>query len=216
MTQFGTDFAFAVVTLLVTLVLANGGAARAGVRLCSILFAGLFTMNYFEPVARLAIDVSHSATPIARYARFVCFIGLFAAAQIVLWALSKRLLPESIEMPKVVEQCGRWGCGIASGWITAAILLTAVHTFPGSRDFGGLFPPEADRRTSPILKTSPDYQWLGFTQHVSEHVFRQPGNARVFDGPQQRIGTVSGRWSSFPIRYAEWRENLDTKNRSNE
>jgi hypothetical protein len=59
---------------------------------------------------------------------------------------------------------------------------------------------------------SPDRQWLGFTQWVSENVCNS-SPPRIFDGPQIVLGdpTAQGAitnkiWPSFPIRYASRRE----------
>jgi len=202
------DLAFAAVVLLTALIVSRGGAVRGGIRLVCVVLAGLFAMNYFEPLGKLAIDLANGAGVVSRFARFVALLVLFAAVQIVLWALTRRLLPESPELPAAVEPPANWSCAILTGYVLAAVLLTAVHTFPGPRDFGGAFVPEAERRGGAILKFAPDYQWLGFTQHVSEHVFRRGGEGRVFDGPTYRIGGTRGRWPSFPLRYARWRSQL--------
>jgi hypothetical protein len=208
MTAWAADLVFAAVVLLAVLVVRQGGAVRSGVRLPGVILAGLFAMNYFEPMAKLAIDLADSAEFVSRFARFASLVVLFASGLIVLWALTQRLLPESPELPALLERPVAWLCSVFGAYVLAAVLLTAVHTFPGSRDFGGFLPPEADRRKGPILKFAPDYHWLAFTQHVSEHVFRRPGEGRVFDGPQRRVGSAQGRWASFPLRYALWRSQL--------
>jgi Colicin V production protein len=208
MIEWVADLVFAAVVLLTALIVAQGGAVRGGIRLICVVLAGLFAMNYFEPLATLAIDLADGADVVSRYARFVVLVVLFAAVQLVLWAATRRLLPESPELPARVERPANWLCGLLTGYVLAAVLLTALHTFPGPREFGGCFVPEADRREGPILRIAPDYQWLGFTQHVSEHVFRRGGEGRVFDGPSYQIGGVRSRWSSFPLRYARWRSRL--------
>lgn len=211
MTAWIADLVFAAVVLLAALLVRRGGAVRSGVRLPGLILAGLLAMNYFEPMAKLVIDLGDDADFLLRFARFASLIGLLASAVIVLWALTGRLLPESPELPPLVERVAGWTCSLLGGYVLAAVLLTAVHTFPGPREFGGFFPPEADRRKGPLLKFAPDYQWLGFTQHVSEHVLLRPGNDRVFDGPQRRVGNVRGRWPSFPLRYAQWRSQFDSE-----
>lgn len=205
MPEFTADVLFAVMALVIASAAAMGGAVRAGVRLVGLLFAGLLAMNYFEPLSDSLGDLAGEGGFVADYRDFGSLIVLLAAFFLLLRAATNRLMPESPDLPRWTETIGRWAFGLLTGYLAAAILLTAVHTFPGSRDFGGLFPPEADRRSGPLMRLAPDYQWLGFTQHVSEHIFRYPGEGRVFDARKLNVGTGAVRFSSFPLRYAQWR-----------
>ena len=218
MTDWAADLVFTAVVLLVSVLVAKGGAARAGVRLVSVIFAGLLAMNYFEPLAQLLIRAANDATIAERFGRVGCLVAVFALAVAVLRTVTNRLLPEPTELPPILESVARWALGVLTGCVTAAVLLTAVHTFPGPADFWGTFPPLPEQRAGPIMKTAPDYQWLGFTQHVSEHVFRSGEQGRVFDGPRLKIGNVDKdkRWASFPLRYAAWRQKLETESNPRE
>lgn len=189
----------------VTWAVAAEGAWGAGWILLCVLFSGLLAMNFFEPLAGL-LETAVSSSPAWR-ARWdlVALVGLFGGFVFGFRLLGERLAPVDIEVHPLVYDIGRWGCGALTGYITMAFLLTALHTAPLPRTFWG-FTPEPHLRNGPVSAMAPDFQWLGFTQHVSENVFRQPGGRRIFDGPRLRIGDYEGVWPSFPIRYATRRE----------
>jgi len=210
MTDWTADAGFTIVVLLTAALTASGGAVRAGTRLIGVILAGLLAMNYFEPLAGLLIRLSNHATMTEQYSRFACLVGLFLLAVILLRGVTNRLLPESPKLPAVAEQAGRWSLGLLTGCVTAMFLLTAVHTFPGPRDFWGYFPPEPEKRPGPVMRRAPEFYWLGYTQYVSEEVFAVGESGPVFDGRQRTIGDTRGRWVSFPLRYAQWRRKMET------
>lgn len=215
MLGFIPDLIFGFTALVVGTAAALRGAASAGVRLIGLLFAGLLAMNWFEPVSDALGGLTGGSAPLASYRDFGSLLILSAAFFLLIRAVTNRLLPANPPLPPMLETPGRWILGLAAGFVAAAFLLTAVHTFPGDRDFGGTFPPEPSERGGPLMKLAPDYRWLGFTQHVSEHIFRRPaGEDRVFDGRQVDFGDGAKRFATFPTRYAAWREQL--RNRGGE
>lgn len=188
----------------VTILASNDGAWGAGLICLSTIFAGLIAMNFFEPFAAGVLD---SIVPTA-YSDFLSLVLLFAGAVTGIRLIADRLAPTNIELPSLVYDIGRFGFGFLAGYITMCFLCAAAHTAPIPRSAVG-FSPE-DRMFFGAF--SPDRQWLGFTQYVSERVL---GSDNVFDGPQyQRIpnadqyfqGAMPPRWPSFIIRYAARRE----------
>lgn len=206
MLAFAPDLIFGFFALCVGTAAALRGAVSAGVTLIGLLFAGLLAMNWFEPASDALGGLAGEDAPLAAYRDFGSLLILLAAFFLIIRVVTNRLLPANPPLPPMLETPGRWILGLAAGFIAAALLLTAVHTFPGDRDFGGAFPPEPSARSGPLMKLAPDYRWLGFTQHVSEHVFRRPGDDRVFDGRQADFGEGAKRFATFPTRYAAWRE----------
>lgn len=172
-----------------------------------VLFAGLVTMNFFEPIANFIEDSGGSY--VEPYADLLAFIGLFAGLTFLARAATDQISPTDIAMDGRVYQATRWIFAAATGYTTMAILATAVHTAPLPREFIG-FKPE---KKNLFDMAAPDREWLGFTQRISERILH---NGRVFDGP---VWDVPGAnppkkdiWPSFAIRYATRREELASGN----
>lgn len=186
----------------VTWCVASEGAWGAILTFLCVLFAGLLTMNFFEPVAAFIEDSGGSF--LAPFADLIAFMGTFGALTLVGRMATEQISPVDIELDGRLYEATRWLFAGATGYVTMAIVLTAVHTSPLPRDFIG-FSPEK-RNFFDI--SAPDRQWLGFTQHVSEHVLNA---GRIFDGPVWKIpGAEQQVWPSFAIRYATRRQELAT------
>jgi hypothetical protein len=192
------------IVVAVTWCVAAEGAWGAGLTFLCVLFAGLLAMNFFEPVANF-IDGMGSA--VQDYSDLVALVGLFALFTFLGRLATDNISPTVIEFDARVYNVARWLFGLATGYTTMAILLTALHTAPLPRKFLGFSPERANLFDS----VAPDRQWLGFTQHVSERVLR---TGRVFDGPTFEMpGTDQKIWPSFPIRYATRRQDYASGNK---
>jgi hypothetical protein len=181
----------------VTWCVASEGPWGAASTLIAVILSGLLAMNFFEGLASMfpaSVEWQNRADVIA-------LLGLFAGFVAALRYALDYLMPTQIEVQPMAYDGVRWALGAATGYVTAAILLTALHTAPLPREFLGF------RAERPNLfdTAAPDRQWLSFTQHASEHIFTT-GN--VFDATSFEKYPSSGMstWSSFPIRYAERRE----------
>ncbi len=183
----------------VTWCVASEGAWGAGLTFLCVVFAGLLAMNFFEPLAGM---LSGMGPAVEDYADLAALVGLFALFTFLGRLATDNISPTDIELHAYVHNAARWLLGLATGYTTMAILLTALHTAPLPRSFVG-FTPE---RSNLFDSVAPDRQWLGFTQYVSEKVLR---TGRVFDGPNFRMpGTDQEYWPSFPIRYATRRQDI--------
>lgn len=201
------DILLLIILGVVTWVVASEGAYSAGLTFVCVLFSGLLAMNFFEPVAVFLQNHIFTSPTWAARCDVIALVGLFAGFVFALRAATEYLAPTFIQVHPLVHELGRWGFGVLTGYVTMAFLLTALHTAPLPREFLG-FTPEPARRSGPLGSLAPDFQWLGFTQHVSERVFSQSGGGRIFDGPRFRAGDIEGVWPSFPIRYATRRQML--------
>ena len=193
------DALFGIILLLIVGGVAWCVAAEGGwgsvLTFFSVLFAGILTMNFFEPVAGIFDGMGEAVQP---YSDVVAFLLLFALFVFLFRLATDNISQVEIEMDSRIYQIGRWLFGLATGYLTMAILLTAMHTAPLPREFIG-FRPEADNL---FEFSAPDRQWLGFTQYISENVLP---NGKIFDGPKYAMPPDGGQvriWSSFPIRYA--------------
>lgn len=187
---------------IVTWCVASEGAWGAALTFLCVLFAGLLTMNFFEPLAGLIAD--NAGSFFEPYADFIAFVGLFALFVFLARAATDQISPTDIPLESRVYEASRWLFALATGYTSMAILLTAVHTAPLPREFIGFRPEKANF----FEISAPDRQWLGFTQHVSENLF---STGRVFDGSRWDVpGTEQKIWPSFAIRYATRRDEVST------
>jgi hypothetical protein len=187
------------------------GAWGAAMVFFTVLFSGLIAMNTFEPLAEwLAIQVSDSETWQSRW-DVISLLGLFGASVFIMRVVTERLAPARMPIPQLAEFPLRWLAAIATASVTLGVLLTSLHIAPLPRvvtkdeilEVAG-FQPEREQ----FFGLAPDRQWLEFNQWLSQQALNRGDSSRLFDGPIYRSGGQSGRWPSFPIRYADRRERL--------
>lgn len=221
------DLACLVVVGITVYFVSNEGMWGAAHTFLCVLLAGLLAMNFFEPLAGFLDGL---APAYKSYMDIIALLGLFIGMAFALRMGSEHLAPVYIGLPSTLDQVGKWAFGAATGYLTMAILLAALHTAPFPREFMG-FKPERNN----FFGMAPDRQWLGFVQYVTERpysrsiyrdTFTENGStkeviiARAFDGQYQILGSkeipykgadgqVAMFWPSFPIRYAMRRERLE-------
>lgn len=218
------DILLIAIVAVVAWCVSGEGAYAALVSLISVILAGLLAMNFFEALANF-LQANVAASWASRW-DMISLVGLFVLFFTVFRLLSEQLMPTYIQVHSLLHQIGSWGGGLATGYVTMAFLLTALHTAPLPRDYWGFFPPERERRSGPLSAFGPDYQWLGFTQYVTEKPFARtmtvrenPGDPgmevkRMFDGRTGWFWNLTGEHAqkmvmpSFPLRYASRRERL--------
>jgi len=199
------EHVFGIILVLIIAVVmwcvASEGAWGAGLTFLCVLFSGLLAMNFFEPVAGL---LDGFGDWMKDYSDLVALVGLFTLFVFLGRLATDNIAPTEIEYDARVYNVARWLFGLATGYVTMAILLTALHTAPLPRNFLG-FSPE---RENLFDIAAPDRQWLGLTQHVSEKIL---ATGRIFDGPvYPEPETDQKVWPSFPIRYATRRQDYAT------
>lgn len=211
------NFLLIAVLVGVTYFVASEGPQGAAISLFAVLFAGLVAMNFFEPLAVFLTNNMLGTFEWQHRWDIVSFLGLFAAGVTAIRMLGDKLFPTYAEVLPLIYELSRWGLGFATGYVTMAILLTALHVAPLPREFLG-FAPENQNFLS---FAAPDRQWLAFTQYVSEKSLKTSGPVgagRIFDGaefPSNPAEEGTRRvWSSFPIRYASRREIYTTGGRT--
>jgi hypothetical protein len=194
---------------IVTFLVAQDGPWNAILTFFSVIFSGLLAMNFFEP---LAMFLGKQIPAVESRADFLSLVGLFAIFVFAMRLGLEQLTPSNLQLPEIVYKVGQWGFGLATGYVTMAILLTSLHTVPLPRTFLG-FTPE---RPNFLGISKPDVQWLGFTQHVTERVFarRFTENGKVFyrnfDGMRIQFPNTSEPTylPTFILRYATRRQKL--------
>lgn len=201
------------ILISVTYFVAMEGPQGAAVTLFAVLFAGLVAMNFFEPLAAFCSANLMNSFEWQHRWDVIALLGLFAAGVTGIRLLGDQLFPTYAEVGSLLYEISRWGLGLATGYLTMAIMLTALHVSPLPREFMG-FTPEGHNF---LGFAAPDRQWLAFTQYVSEKSLKV-GSPRIFDGaefPARPTDPNTQRiWSSFPIRYAARRQVYTTGGRS--
>ena len=192
------DLALLAIVGIVAWCVAAEGAWGASLTLLCVLFSGLLAMNFFEPLAELL----NSTIPLDPSWRnrwdFIALMLLFIGLIFLFRLATERIMPNAIETHALVFDGVRWGAGVATGYLTMAILLTSLHTTNLPRTFIG-FEPE---RNNFLGMAAPDRQWLGFVQYMTEFAYRNGPNGPVFDGTSTRLS--NGQQvilPTFAIRY---------------
>lgn len=146
-----------------------------------IMLAGLFAMNFFEPIAQV-IAQSVGLLAVFRYdADPICFVLLFAGALAVL-AKIVSLTPNPIPLPAQFDfQVSLVLSGMAS-YLVMAILLTVCDTSPRAQRMFGLRPGSA--AFMGIL--SPDAHWLNLVGFVADGSFSRPAALGTSGSEQPR------------------------------
>jgi hypothetical protein len=197
------DILLLVIIGVVTYCVASEGPWGAASTFVAVILAGLVAMNYFETVAGLfPATIEWQAR-----ADIIALLGLFAAGVTGLRMGAEYLMPTQVEVHPLAYDAGRWGFGALSGFVTAAIVLTSLHTAPLPREFLGFTAERNNFFELGGVENAPDRLWLAFTQHASENIFTT-GNVfdrSVYERYRGRAGGAES-WSSFPIRYADRRE----------
>jgi hypothetical protein len=195
------DVALLIIFALVVWNVGAEGAWGAAAVFFSVLFGGLIAMDYFEPVAELLQSAFGSDW--ANRVDFIALLGLFAISVFALRFLSEKLVPHFINVNQRFYDVCRWIFAVGTGYVTMAFLLTALHTAPLPRQFLG-FTPE---RNNFFGMLSPDRDWLGFVQYVSEKSMPSSEEGRVFDGSNFHLPSHDNQvWPTFIFRYATRRE----------
>ena len=197
------DILLLAVIAVVTYCVASEGPWGAASTFVAVVLSGLMAMNFFESAA----GIFASSTEMQVRSDIVALLGIFALCVTGLRMGAEKLMPTQIEVSPMLYDGGRWGFGLLTGYVTAAIFLTALHTAPLPREFLDFTPERNNFFSLTSVENAPDRQWLAFTQYVSEHIFTT-GN--VFDRAdfERYKGSKTGveSWSSFPIRYADRRQ----------
>lgn len=178
------------------------GAWGAALNFFCVLFAGLLAMNFFEPFAEFLMGSVPLGPAWRNRWDFIALMLLFIGFIFLFRIATERIVPNLLHVHPLAHDGVRWVAGVATGYLTMAILLTALHTANLPRTFFG-FEPE---RNNFLGMAAPDRQWLGFVQYMTEKAYRNGPQGQPFDGTTTTL--VDGKQvilPSFAIRYASRR-----------
>jgi hypothetical protein len=178
----------AVITVLIlgmAYALVSEGAWGATLMFFNVMFAGLITFNFYEPLATLAVEKGMAGS----WADFVCCMVMFLICLIILRVITDQVSPGMVRLPKPIYHLGGLVFGLGSGAMMAGILLCVLDTAPVHRKIFGMLAYDSQ----PPYKQGLDRVWLAFVQRSSGYSFsiydedaeRDPEgefeNIRVFD-----------------------------------
>lgn len=207
------DVLFLSIVGVVSFLLAKRSLVQVATFWLAVLISSLLALISFEPVSHFIVSNMFLATDewLYCYAWFTSLLTIFAISMTLIFLVVSKLLSDMTVLSGTAETCVRWGVSLLAAYTLAAFLLTSVHTFPGNRDLAGFLPPELDQRQGPVMRFAPDYQLLTLTELVCTPRAPLTGTPWKIQGPLVETSLTSNRWSSFPIRYAIWREGVIVK-----
>ncbi|HBE70102.1 MAG TPA: hypothetical protein DDW52_18295 [Planctomycetaceae bacterium] len=213
MVHYLLDLLFFGIVGAVCFVLAQRSLVQVATIGLAVLISSLLALICFEPVSGFIVSNMFLATDewVYCYAWFACLLSVFALSMLLILMGANRIFSGMSAMSGRAETCCRWGMSLFTAYLLAAFLLTSLHTFPGNRDLAGLLPPELDRRQGVVQRLAPDYQLLTLAEFVCTPRAPLTGSPWKMEGPLVEASIKSNRWSSFPVRYALWREGVILK-----
>lgn len=100
----------------------------------NILFAGLITFNFFEPIAaELGSMLGDSI--LRGYEDSLCLVALFSLTLAFLRWVANALIHTVIEYDAIIQQLGAGLFGAVAGYLVAGFLVCVAQTLPLERNF---------------------------------------------------------------------------------
>lgn len=175
------DLVILVLTLGMTYALLSEGLWGAALMCFNVMFAGLVTFNFYEPLAAL---LAQNVEFMVDYADMVCILVLFGVTMLVLRLTTDSIAPGMVRFPSALYWLGGLVFGLGASAMTMGILLLAFHAAPVHKKLFGVI----DYKTAPPFGMGLDHKWLAFFQQSSGVPFArysdqyQPDPFRHFGG----------------------------------
>ncbi|MCR9295087.1 MAG: CvpA family protein [bacterium] len=205
------DIAFILVMAATAWMVARQTLLESVVAWLAVLLSALIALCCFEPIADFIIRQMFAPSDL----RFTCFLWFFTLVFLFVWLLVmlsigflKAMHGATFNFGKA-DQAGRWFFGLLTGYTLAAFMLTSLHTLPAPREFWGALQPELPLRSNPLMRVGPDYQMLTVAEYALSPRSAWSGTPWTIRGPLPEARLEGNRWSSFPVRYALWREAIE-------
>lgn len=169
-----------------TYALTSEGLWGAALMFFNVVFAGMITFNFYEPLAdlidRTGINWGGSEA--------LSILLLFGVSVLILRLTTETLAPAMVRFPMPIYQAGRLVFGVGGACVTMAILILAHEAAPVHKKVYKAIAYD----TKPPFGLGFDHQWLGFFQFETGAVFVQYSNA----GQPDPYGTF-GRGHSIKL-----------------
>lgn len=152
-----------------TYALTSEGLWGAALMFFNVVFAGMITFNFYEPLADLidktGINWGGSEA--------LSILLLFGVSVLILRLTTETLAPAMVRFPMPIYQAGRLVFGVGGACVTMAILILAHEAAPVHKKVYKAIAYD----TKPPFGLGLDHQWLGFFQFETGAVFVQYSNA---------------------------------------
>jgi hypothetical protein len=184
------------------------GLWSCAMNLVNLIFAGLITMHFWEPVcAYLEANAGPEYTFV--YDFMVLWI-LFSISYALLRAVGQSLSPHRVEFHLYVELAGRSVLALMCGWVFLCFTTFTLQTAPiPAEPFGAWSTP--DQAT--FLGFSPDLQWAAFAQHRSRFAYSrtrpESSSSQQHPEDQQLNVEVFDPQADFVARYRDRRAKFE-------
>ncbi len=169
--------------LLLTYALSSEGLWGAALMFFNVLFAGIITFNFYEPLAGLVDKAGINWG----FTDALCMMAVFCVAVLLLRLTTETVAPAMVRFPTPIYHIGRLAFAFATSVVLMGILLLGFHVAPVHKKIFGAI----DYKTQPPFGMGFDHGWLAFFQYTTGQVFvthtdrRDPfieyGDANVFD-----------------------------------
>lgn len=136
------------------------------IRLVNVVFAGLLTMNFHEPLATWLMNYGEEFHSYAAFWDFLAIWTCFVFFVVVFRAVTDTVSRVRVRFLKIVDLWGGVVLSLCIGWVMVGFTLVSLHTAPlGQYPLLGSFQPQSNMFFGMF---APDREWLGFTRYQSK------------------------------------------------
>lgn len=198
----------AIITILIMLGVAyvylGEGLFTAFTMFCGVMAAGLFTFNFWEPIAN-ALGGAVSGTFLAGYEDALVMVFLFAAVLGGFRVIANNFAPFQVEYHALLQSLGGAFFGLLTGYLVTGFLICVLQTLPWKQEFGLGFSPEPGGGLRQVLP--PDQVYLAMMYRAGAYAFSNtegPGTPKESDPYADQYQTFD-KYGNFELRYARFR-----------
>jgi hypothetical protein len=157
---------FCIIILACLGFLFNEGIWANAVRLINVVVACLLAMNYFQPLASWLSEKQPTFTFLWD---FLSLWAIFCIALVAFRVVTDRVSRVKVRFLGIADRIGSGVLAVWIAWVLICFTLTTLHAAPLGKNF--LFGSFQSDQPMFLGFMSPDKQWLGFVQQVSQGVF---------------------------------------------
>lgn len=162
------DLVIGFLILCMTYALSSEGLWGAALMFFNVLFSGLITFNFYEPLASLIDDIGLGWG----FSDTLSLLSIFCISLVLFRVATESLAPTMVRFPMAIYHAGRLLFALATSLVTMSILILAFHTAPVHKKIFGAI----DWQYRPPFGIGLDHQWLGFFQYTTGDIFASYGS----------------------------------------
>jgi hypothetical protein len=175
------DIVLLLIVAIIAWCVSSEGVWGAALLFVNLMISGLVAFSYYEPAATF---IDRNVHKLWGFNDFLCLVILFSIVFVVVRLGTDSLAPLMLRFPAWLNQVGRAGFGVATGWYATGMILCMLETAPIHKQFLGY-----RWEDHAFWGVGIDRHWLGYVQWSTGRIFAWHWNTR-FD-----------RRADFIIRY---------------